>query len=113
VSTCKDPFREANLRCRAHGMDLSAHAHLLRHTFAVVTLEQLQRGHISTLAQLNSEQRGHYTRIDLRRPAGLGPATVGPPIGSHDADYLYAWPSSRWLPASPARGTTSPPAWRW
>jgi hypothetical protein len=74
-------------------MDLSAHAHLLRHTFAVVTLEQLQRGHISTLAQLNSEQRGHYTRIDLRRPAGLGPATVGPPIGSHDAD----------LPARPGR----------
>ena len=44
-------------------MDLSAHAHLLRHTFAVVTLEQLQRAHISTLAELNSEQRGHYTRI--------------------------------------------------
>jgi len=63
VSTWKDLFREANLRCRAHGVALSAHAHLLRHTFAVVTLEQLQRGHISTLAELNSEQRGHYTRI--------------------------------------------------
>ena len=26
---------------------LRCHAHLLRHTFAVVTLEQLQRGHVA------------------------------------------------------------------
>jgi integrase len=37
--------------------------HLLRHTFAVVTLEQLQRGHIAALGELSAEQRGHYTRI--------------------------------------------------
>jgi integrase len=42
---------------------LSCHAHLLRHTFAVVTLEQLQRGHIAALAEMNPDQRGHYTRI--------------------------------------------------
>jgi site-specific recombinase XerD len=63
VPTWKDLFREANLRCRAQGVNLSAHAHLLRHTFAVVTLEQLQRGHIAALAELSAEQRGHYTRI--------------------------------------------------
>jgi len=63
VPTWKDLFRAANLRCRAHGLNLSAHAHLLRHTFAVVTLEQLQRGHIAALAELSLEQRGHYTRI--------------------------------------------------
>ena len=44
-------------------MGLSCHAHLLRHGFAVVTLEQLQRGHIAALADLNQAQRGHYTRI--------------------------------------------------
>lgn len=63
VPTWKDLFRDANLRCRAQGVDVSAHAHLLRHTFAVVTLEQLQRGHIAALAEMNIEQRGHYTRI--------------------------------------------------
>lgn len=51
VSTWKGLFGEANARCRAHGVDLHAHAHLLRHTFAVITLEQLQRGHILVAAQ--------------------------------------------------------------
>src|SRR5699024_10895708 len=39
------------------------HAHMLRHTFAVLTLEQLQRGHIAALAQLTPAQRGQYTRV--------------------------------------------------
>jgi site-specific recombinase XerD len=57
-------FDEANVRCAKAGLDyLAAHAHLLRHTFAVVTLEQLQRGHIAALAELTPEQRGHYSRI--------------------------------------------------
>lgn len=63
VSTWKDMFREANLRCRSLAVNVRAHAHLLRHSFAVVTLEQLQRGHIAALAELNPDQRGHYTRI--------------------------------------------------
>jgi len=29
----------------------------------VVTLEQLQRGHIAALGELNAEQRGHYVRV--------------------------------------------------
>jgi site-specific recombinase XerD len=63
VSTWKNMFAQANTRCARHGADLHAHAHLLRHTFAVLTLEQMQRGHIAALAELNPEQRGHYTRI--------------------------------------------------
>jgi integrase len=62
-STWKGLFAEANARCQAKGVGISAHAHLLRHTFAVITLEQLQRGHIAALAQLDPEQRGHYTRV--------------------------------------------------
>jgi integrase len=36
---------------------------MLRHTFAVVTLEQLQRGHIEALRKATAEERGHYTRV--------------------------------------------------
>ncbi|MBF6215977.1 site-specific integrase [Nocardia puris] len=63
VSSWKEMFGEANRRCAAAGVGLHAHAHLLRHTFAVVTLEQLQRGHLVQLAELSSAQREHYTRI--------------------------------------------------
>jgi site-specific recombinase XerD len=63
VSTWKNMFTQANARCAGHGADLHAHAHLLRHTFAVLTLEQMQRGHIARLAELDPEQRGYYTRI--------------------------------------------------
>lgn len=62
-STWKGIFADANQRCRRQGVTLSCHAHLLRHSFAVITLEQLQRGHIAALAELNAAQRGHYTRI--------------------------------------------------
>jgi len=63
VSTWKSVFAQGNGRCRRQGVDVSCHAHLLRHSFAVVTLEQLQRGHIAALADLSPQQRGHYTRI--------------------------------------------------
>ena len=63
VSTWKDLFTTANKRCQIAGVSLSAHAHLLRHTFAVVTLEQLQRGHIAALGELNVHQRGQWTQI--------------------------------------------------
>jgi site-specific recombinase XerD len=63
VSTWKGLFAQANARCAAQGLQLHGHAHLLRHTFAVITLEQLQRGHIAALAELDAAQRGHYTRV--------------------------------------------------
>ncbi len=56
-------FVDANSRCETQGIGLSAYPHLLRHTFAVVTLEQLQRGHVASLSDWTSEQRGHYTRV--------------------------------------------------
>ncbi|WP_218952313.1 site-specific integrase [Amycolatopsis anabasis] len=62
-STWKDLFRTANLRCRAQGVPLWVHAHLLRHAYAVVTLEQLQRGHIAALATMDGRQRDHYVRV--------------------------------------------------
>ncbi|MET8682424.1 integrase [Streptomyces sp. NPDC004647] len=63
LSTWKDMFTDANRRCEEQGLDLYAHAHLLRHTFAVITLEQLQRGHIAALGDMNPAQRLHYQRI--------------------------------------------------
>ncbi|MFD4592858.1 tyrosine-type recombinase/integrase [Streptomyces rubiginosohelvolus] len=63
VSAWKAMFATANRRCRAAGVRLAAHAHLLRHTFAVVTLEQLQRGHLAALAEQDPRQREHYTRV--------------------------------------------------
>jgi len=63
VSTWKSMFAGANKRCRTRGLTLACHAHLLRHTFAVLTLEQLQRGHMAELADLTAGPRGHYTRV--------------------------------------------------
>ncbi|MCW2750821.1 MAG: integrase, partial [Aeromicrobium sp.] len=59
----KAMFTEANARCARAGIDLAAHAHMLRHSFAVITLEQLQRGHLAALAELSQDQRGHYVRV--------------------------------------------------
>lgn len=59
----KAMFAEANARCLRAGINLAAHAHMLRHSFAVITLEQLQRGHLAALAELSELQRGHYVRV--------------------------------------------------
>jgi hypothetical protein len=56
-------FSDANDRCRRHEVELRAHPHLLRHTYAVATLEQLQREHIRELADMNSAQRTTYEQI--------------------------------------------------
>lgn len=63
VHRWKKMFAEANVRCARAAVGLAVHAHMLRHTFAVVTLEQLQRGHIAALVELVPEQREHYVRI--------------------------------------------------
>ena len=63
ASAWKRMFQDASNRCQQAGVPLACHAHTLQHTFAVVTLEQLQRGHIEAMAGLTAEQRGHYTRI--------------------------------------------------
>jgi integrase len=49
--------------CRSAGVDLWVHPHSLRHSFAVVALEQLQRGHIANQADQNPDQRRTYSMI--------------------------------------------------
>ena len=61
--TWQSMFGDANDRCRRHEVRLRAHPHLLRHTYAVVTLEQLQREHIRELAAMNPAQRTTYEQI--------------------------------------------------
>ncbi|MGY4741420.1 site-specific integrase [Streptomyces sp. ATMOS53] len=56
-------FTTANQRCARVGLDVTSHAHQLRHSFAVITLELLMRGHIASLGSMNLEQRGAYQRI--------------------------------------------------
>ena len=63
VSSWKSMFRVSNERCARHGVPIRAHAHMLRHTFAVITLEQLQRGLIAELADSSPAQRGQYVRV--------------------------------------------------
>jgi hypothetical protein len=58
-----------------------AHAHLLRHTFAAVTLEQLQRGHISKLAELNPSSAATTRGSRLMRQNGTRSRRAGVPPG--------------------------------
>ncbi len=59
----KGVFGDANHRCRRHSLNTWIHAHTLRHTFAVVTLEQLQRGHLAAQAARTVAERGTYSLI--------------------------------------------------
>jgi site-specific recombinase XerD len=63
VSAWKAMFTEANRRCESAGLAVRCHAHLLRHSFAVITLEQLQRGHLAALAEAQPREREYYVRI--------------------------------------------------
>ncbi|WP_329318787.1 tyrosine-type recombinase/integrase [Streptomyces sp. NBC_01262] len=63
LHTWKYVFREASHRCRNLGLKIHCHPHALRHSFAVITLEQLQRAHLKALGALTAEQRRHYTLI--------------------------------------------------
>ncbi|WP_199692392.1 site-specific integrase [Microbacterium telephonicum] len=56
-------FGDANDRCHRAKLEVSAHAHLLRHTYAVTTLELLSRGYFQSLGHLNSAQRMHYRMV--------------------------------------------------
>jgi site-specific recombinase XerD len=56
-------FQEANERCERHGLKLSCHPHMLRHSYAVITLELLQREHIRELAESTVAQRHSYEMI--------------------------------------------------
>lgn len=59
----KSLFRAASDRCARLGLAIYCHPHMLRHSFAVITLEHLQRGHLSMLGAMNPEQRRHYQMV--------------------------------------------------
>lgn len=56
-------FQDANGRCERRGLKLACHPHMLRHSYAVITLELLQREHIRELAESNVAQRHSYEKI--------------------------------------------------
>ncbi|MCI4657319.1 tyrosine-type recombinase/integrase [Cryobacterium zhongshanensis] len=59
----QNAFASANDRCLRLGLAIRCHPHALRHTYAVRTLEQLQRGHIDALSRQNFAQRRHYAMV--------------------------------------------------
>ena len=56
-------FKDANIRCARHGIRVRCHPHALRHSFAVITLEQLWRGHLAALGEMNLDQRETYQMV--------------------------------------------------
>lgn len=56
-------FKGANRRCLGHGLTETTHAHALRHSFAVIELEHLWRGHLEQLQQMNPQGRMTYQRV--------------------------------------------------
>jgi site-specific recombinase XerD len=59
----QDVFKAANRRCARLGLRLRCHPHMLRHSYAVITLEQLWRGHIQELAAMTPLQRETYQMV--------------------------------------------------
>jgi site-specific recombinase XerD len=63
TSAWQGVFRDANARCHRLGVNLRCNPHKLRHSYAVITLEQLQRGHLRDLEQMHPQQRRSYQMI--------------------------------------------------
>jgi len=63
MSGWRQVFTTANDRCRRQGLEVRARPHMLRHSFAVITLELLWRGHLQALGAMNSDQRLTYQRV--------------------------------------------------
>ncbi len=59
VSGWKQVFADGNAR----GVRLRATPHMLRHSYAVITLELLWRGHLQALSEMNERQRLTYQRV--------------------------------------------------
>ena len=62
-SCWQEAFKAANRRCTRHQLNLRAHPHALRHSFAVITLEQLWRGHVQDMAAMNPGQRRTHQMV--------------------------------------------------
>ncbi|MEU0164017.1 hypothetical protein ABZ214_00835 [Streptomyces iakyrus] len=63
VSGWKQVFADANDRCRVQDVGVAATPHMLRHSYAVITLELLWRGHLQALGEMNEQQRLTYQRV--------------------------------------------------
>ena len=63
VSAWESMFDAANDRCERVGVALRCNPHLLRHSFAVITLEQLWRGHLEVLGAQTEVQRRTYQMV--------------------------------------------------
>jgi site-specific recombinase XerD len=62
-SCWQEVFKTANRRCARLGVRVRGYPHQLRHSFAVITLEQLWRGHIQELAAMTPVQRQTYQMV--------------------------------------------------
>jgi len=62
-SCWQEVFKTANKRCTRQRLNLRCHPHALRHSYAVITLEQLWRGHIQDLAAMNPTQRQTHQMV--------------------------------------------------
>jgi site-specific recombinase XerD len=56
-------FKNANRRCAGLGVGVRCHPHMLRHSFAVITLEQLWRGHLQDLSAMTPTGRATYQMV--------------------------------------------------
>jgi len=59
----REIFKDANRRCRRHGLSVTTHPHALRHSYAVIELEHLWRGHLEQLQEMNPRGRMTYQRV--------------------------------------------------
>lgn len=59
----QEVFKTGSERCARLGVPTYCHPHMLRHSYAVITLEQLQRGHIQELAAMTRDQRTTFQMI--------------------------------------------------
>lgn len=62
-SCWQEVFKSANTRCRRHQLPLRANPHMLRHSFAVITLQQLWAGHLKDMGELNPGQRRTHQMV--------------------------------------------------
>lgn len=59
----REIFKDANRRCLRHQVAVTTHAHALRHSFAVIELEHLWRGHLEQLQAMTPQGRMTYQRV--------------------------------------------------
>jgi hypothetical protein len=63
VAGYREIFKDANRRCHRHGLVVTTRPHALRHSFAVIELEHLWRGHLEQLQEMSPKGRMTYQRV--------------------------------------------------